>query len=272
MGSCCLSSAAVLRWLSGAPLLVIVENDDVERSQPVNHYFISKHIYPCHLLHGAILLDLRRDQYVGLNEKQSIALSRVVRGWSRPNVAQLGGIAVPEEDVDSLVGHLLKVGVLTTNLETGKTAASCVNPTPIGRELPETPATIHPIAPYFGRFLIAVTRAYIAFRCRSLLYAVESCRKRKQALARFGDTPLDRTLQVTRVFWSLRPFFFTDKEQCLFDSIALMEFLMMHSIRADLVIGVTSDPFSAHAWVQAEQYVLNGSADYARRFQPIMTV
>lgn len=60
--------------------------------------------------------------------------------------------------------------------------------------------------------------------------------------------------------------------QCLRRSLALMHLLLRNGLTAELVIGVKTKPFAAHAWVQAEGHVLNDTVDETRRFTPILVV
>ena len=57
---------------------------------------------------------------------------------------------------------------------------------------------------------------------------------------------------------------------CLYDSLALRQFLRRRSIHADLVIGVKLHPFGAHCWLQDGTRVLNDTVASARDFAPIL--
>lgn len=70
----------------------------------------------------------------------------------------------------------------------------------------------------------------------------------------------------------LRPLLFTAHDRCLHDSLALVNFLASESVSATWVIGVRTDPFAAHAWVQTGDLVLNDQHEHVRRFRPIVTV
>lgn len=59
---------------------------------------------------------------------------------------------------------------------------------------------------------------------------------------------------------------------CLLDSLALLEFLAMHGAIADLVLGVRTQPFSAHCWVQSGDLVLNEMLDRAVVHTPILVI
>ncbi len=59
------------------------------------------------------------------------------------------------------------------------------------------------------------------------------------------------------------------KDRCLVRSIAMFSLYWSLGIATKLVIGVRSDPFTAHCWVQHEAQVLNDVAEHARSFTPI---
>lgn len=58
---------------------------------------------------------------------------------------------------------------------------------------------------------------------------------------------------------------------CLPEAVAALLFLAWKGHRADLVIGVTGKPFSAHCWVQLGTLVLSEPLDAVRRFTPILS-
>lgn len=51
--------------------------------------------------------------------------------------------------------------------------------------------------------------------------------------------------------------------RCLMDSIALCRFLARRHLHAEIILGVTNDPFAAHCWVQAGDMVLNDTVGNA---------
>jgi len=56
---------------------------------------------------------------------------------------------------------------------------------------------------------------------------------------------------------------------CLFDSLALMRFLLTRGIRADLVFGVRSRPFAAHCWVEVDGVILDDGGEACHSFAEI---
>jgi len=59
---------------------------------------------------------------------------------------------------------------------------------------------------------------------------------------------------------------------CLLDSVALVKFLAHRRLSADLIFGVTHNPFAAHCWVQAGDWVLNDTVGNVAAHTPIRKV
>jgi hypothetical protein len=82
---------------------------------------------------------------------------------------------------------------------------------------------------------------------------------------------LDRVSPLVAIFNSWRAFYPRDY-LCLFDSLALLEFLLHYGVQADWIFGVASDPFAAHCWLQRGNVLLNDSLDRVTGFYPILAV
>lgn len=59
---------------------------------------------------------------------------------------------------------------------------------------------------------------------------------------------------------------------CLLDSLSLLRFLSRRGLSANIVFGVTSEPFTAHCWVQAGDIVLNETLSDANAHTPIRMI
>lgn len=59
---------------------------------------------------------------------------------------------------------------------------------------------------------------------------------------------------------------------CLLDSLSLLRFLSRRGLSANIVFGVTPEPFAAHCWVQAGDIVLNETLSDANAHTPIRKV
>ena len=70
-----------------------------------------------------------------------------------------------------------------------------------------------------------------------------------------------RIAAIVQWFESLR-IFIPRTGRCLIQSLLLLHFLRLLSIRSELVFGVRTHPFEAHCWVEWNSYVLNDSIDH----------
>lgn len=82
---------------------------------------------------------------------------------------------------------------------------------------------------------------------------------------------LSRIRQSAAAFWRVRPYV-PIEPLCLLDSLAMVRFLAKRGLRANLVFGVTDNPFSAHAWAQAMDVVLTDSVGNVAAHTPIRVV
>jgi hypothetical protein len=96
--------------------------------------------------------------------------------------------------------------------------------------------------------------------------------ERKQRHAKqLHEFDFPKAKRLYSVFSALRPIYPRDY-LCLFDSLAFLEFLSAYGLFPTWVFAVTSDPFTAHCWVQQGDVVLNDSVERASGYVPIMTV
>src|SRR5258708_3033715 len=86
-----------------------------------------------------------------------------------------------------------------------------------------------------------------------------------------GGTP-EEVFALARTFLRLRPLFYTAKNACLFDSLTMTDFILQFGLSPTFVIGVTTKPFGAHAWVQFEDSVLNDSLDNVQPHTPVFSI
>lgn len=47
---------------------------------------------------------------------------------------------------------------------------------------------------------------------------------------------------------------------------------MLHGIDSELVIGVKTKPFRAHAWLEKDRKILNDELQHIEKYKPIMVV
>lgn len=143
----------------------------------------------------------------------------------------------------------------------------------------------HPTADIFGyrggcsvktRFLdyinliCAIVKVKVYLKIFSLDEIFERLRRRriKYSNSYNGDVSV---MQIhIEKFLKIRPMLYEIKGRCLLDSLVIIEYLAFYKFYPNLVIGVSVNPFEAHAWVQADEYLLNDEFGRAALRQPIM--
>ncbi len=120
------------------------------------------------------------------------------------------------------------------------------------------------------RFLKAASKAYLSLRFRSLQSIATTVSARRQRSA--SRTSVDKAAlrDAVAVYLRLRPLAFTVRDKCLFDSLALLEFLAAEDMHPHWIIGVKAHPFTAHSWVQSGPLVLNDHHEHVRSYRPIL--
>jgi len=78
--------------------------------------------------------------------------------------------------------------------------------------------------------------------------------------------------ELITAYYRFRPYLLVGRESCLFDSLALLNFLASFSLFPQWIFGVQMRPFVAHCWVQHENAVLNDTPERVRDYVPIMSV
>jgi hypothetical protein len=236
----------------------------------VRRYLLARHVFLCVVNEQAILLDLRHDRYLALDKESSRHLIQVVSGWP----------AVPEEQrdgqqaIDATVAELLGRGLITPDPLRGKLAGAVVTPLPTQTLLP---AEIFLVSRSGWRHMrvsrvVAVLVAAIKARLWLRLGAIEWIVK---ALSRTPGQPAAAegvTKQLVVLFYELRPFLFSARNACLFDSLALLLLLRRFGVFPQWIFGVRTGPFAAHCWLQSGHVVLNDTVEHVRSYTPIMCV
>lgn len=240
--------------------------------------YLARHVHVCVTEDHAVLLDLRRDKYVGVSREQMAVLARRVKDWPQATGDPCGSVASSNTTsahapAESVLSRMLTAGMLTTNPQRGKGAAPLAMPQaeaalvePDLESQPEVKLT------HVLRFLRASAVAALALRSRSIesvLMAVGASKARRRDHVLLD---LDAARRATGAFIRLRPLLFGAQDACLLDSLALVRFLSYYELYPTCVIGVQTAPFGAHCWVQEGSVVFNDAPEYVRRFTPILAV
>lgn len=238
-------------------------------------HHLSDHVYCREFEDGAILLDLRTGKYLGLHAASLPHLKTLIANWPGPDNANLHGIkTVPHDEgkvVDTVVSDLLSRGVLTQIPPSTNHihAVSALTSLAITRRVAAAQA---PPLGHVVNFARALFHVKLFWRGGNLEPTLGWLAARQSTLNDVTPPEPNILLPFLRSYCQLRLWFYTARDHCLFDSLVLSAFLTKCSLPCTFVIGISTKPFVAHAWVQLGHAVLNDTAEYVQTFDPILAI
>jgi Transglutaminase-like superfamily len=249
------------------------------------NYSLAPHVDGCCVGSYVVLIDTKNDQYIGVPAPESASLASCINGWPKKVDGTLpAAVAIPTDHDDTsdstlqLLEQLLSSGLLipTTNANSRPPRAQAQR---AERALIEgyTEVSFTLKTKDIARFVMSLLKAR-KFQ-RSFEIWVNHLRSRRadiSAVLRSSSLLPDPDMTATRhylaVFRCIRPFFYSTKDACLFDSMVLAEFLRHYRIFPQVILGVAQDPFSAHCWLQEGPVVLNDDPLHVSQFTPILVL
>jgi hypothetical protein len=239
---------------------------------------IPDHIHVCVTAAGSVILDVKRDKYLGLGREDTESLADVVRGWPSPlwPRSTCNDRSTRSALENSTCESLVADGVLERISEPKK--APSVRALKdmrgewisIGDELEiHGRVTLRHIAYFLGAFCWA--RCSLAWRPFSRVVQEVSARKLRGA-GEMRECDIQRLAAMVDVFRRLRPFVFAPEGRCLLHAVTLIRFLSHYQLHPEWVIGVKTQPWGAHSWVQWGNYLLDSNPEKVCGYIPIMMV
>ena len=235
-------------------------------------YFLREHVFFCVAGTFCLFLDLKADQYLCTETRTFELLAPHLHGWPISAISTHDEIPLTP-DARSLARELISKDILSEN------AVACKRAIPTSWELPSESLTTQrePTSVFYNlaraaSFFAATVKANRRLSVQPLHVTVRAIAARKAARTRAASlVGHDRTVRLTSAFHALR-LTFPRNYLCLFDSLALLDFLSLYNIFPTWVFGVRPEPFLAHCWVQADGVVLDDTVEHTSGFIPIMTV
>lgn len=229
-----------------------------------SNVYLSHHTFACEVDGAAVLLNAKAGEYIGIEAADLADLRAQVVGWG-PTELQCT-LELPR--CSELIERLMSRSFLTENPLDGKPYQKVDLPA-----ISAIPQTISGMRRSRMTQLRAVGAIRTAARClrTGRLYPL----LRRLQLASNGRTAmadLRRAVEVSQSFFATRLWLYTTRGNCLRDSVALRCLLECERVPSTLLIGVSTKPFLAHAWVQADGVVLNDAAEYVRLFTPLLAI
>ena len=236
-------------------------------------FFLSKDAHVCRLRRHWVILDVRADQYYCIPAQEFDSLGSLVHGWKSvmpeiPAVRERSG-----DDTRGILNQFVLKGVLTESARSGKALA------PSGLGLPtaalgtaESESMRGSWALLFVTFLIACITADRRLRKHPFALIVKAVKDRRAGQSCppsvIDQSKLRNLVAAFNGFrlWYPRPYL------CLFDSLALLEFLAWYRIYPCWIFGVAADPFLAHCWLQDGPTVINDVLSRVSAYSPLMSV
>jgi hypothetical protein len=231
-------------------------------------YFLPSHVHACQVEGSVILLDLLGDRYFGLGPVEARAVARHIVGWPIAATEKDSTLAAENTPIFS---ELIARGQLTTDVNRAAPRESWQLSTPSQAVRESMKVTVR--ASDVLDFIVATVHSSYMLKHWPLHRTVQRIASKQLALIRKPE--LDSKVAIVRamrVFSVLRPFVFTARDHCLFDSVAVMNFLHRKGLTAQWVFGVQPAPFAAHSWVQFGELVLNDTPETVLAFTPILVV
>jgi hypothetical protein len=245
--------------------------------ESAQQFRIAPHVFVCVTADGSVLLDLKRDQYLGLGMMETLWVASAVNAWPKPTWDGLENRPPPDEGaVQKLLASLADAGILTPDGEDGdlvgrRTVIDMKTEwISIGDEM-EVESRI--TAAHVVNFALAYAEARFSLGLRPFEATVERVRLRKAV--RGKETDDCQALQVAAMvdaFRRLRPFIFAAEGRCLLHALTLVNFLARCDFYPDWIIGVSTQPWGAHSWVQWGNFLLDTNPEKVCQFAPILVV
>jgi Transglutaminase-like superfamily len=238
-------------------------------------YALTPNTFYCFSDRHCIFLNLNKDQYLAV-DREDIERAHpwlVLPGQSELPPKLEGSVAGDlQSAVESTIENLVGAGILvnTTVADTGQYS---IPPRPPTRQLPEF-RKVHrgSLFRHAHIFLAASLRAHHRLTHEPIAATVERVARRgswgRRAVSHFDWR---RARILIGIFDVLRPLF-PRNYLCLFDSLALIEFLAHYKLFPHWIFGVRSEPFCAHCWLQEGDVVLNDRLYRVEPYTSIMEV
>ena len=246
----------------------------------MTQYYVRRDVYLCLIDGATIFLSLRNGKYQAISGPLVELLSQCVCGWPQCELpaspSPIGPIPIDDDDERlEAVESLVHAGLLTHDVNdarpspfTSTRACSAVEyPRPY--ETRHIPSPMH-VLRFFAAVLSVRVRMRISGGASHLIREV--AHRNATHAARSSRKSIEHGTALTRIFESLRIWTYTARELCLADSLILANFLQRNHVYPTFVIGIGTKPFSAHAWVQIDDIVLNDKVERVYEYTPILVV
>jgi transglutaminase superfamily protein/coenzyme PQQ synthesis protein D (PqqD) len=205
---------------------------------------------------GGVLMDIVADEYLALDPTGALiwrciadrqladdVLKRVAEQFAMP-------LHTAEREVGGYLAAWDASGLTVEAMASDYEVPQLKTPTPLSRLL--TPSLATSRLSVLAIFRLLVARMWVArVWKRGLRFALCELQRRQVQEPRRA-VPVGVLERTVKAFRALRLPYRAGSQDCLLRSLQLARALAQVGIKADICFGVRQDPFSAHAWVEAE--------------------
>lgn len=235
-------------------------------------YCLSKDCFVCRIQNYWVILNVGSDKYLCVAHAELASIGGQLHGWRNQNQAAEHFPRIGTE-ADGLIESLMSNGIITADPNDGKAFAEFEYPV-CERSMevldPNVPVKHPPSC--MARFFLACASIDWHLRNSTLsrtLARIERRRIRARSPAAVSD--VQHISGLMAAFKDFRPLY-PRPYLCLFDSLALLEFLAAYHSFPRIVFGVVADPFHAHCWLQEGGMVLNDDLERIGHYKPILSL
>ena len=239
-----------------------------------NPYYLAQHAYACVTNGQVVLLDIRRQKYIGLGRVSSALLAHHVVGWPLMDGDGAMELKSGDDRRHTTVTKMQRMGLITRDPAQAHTATQRIT-TPAARTLVPADLEKRPIVKWGFGFRILQA-------CMAAAWDLRLCRF-EQVVSRLQGRQTERSVtsagcdqrslfDVVERYVYARPLFFSARNACRYDSRTLLELLYYHRIFPTWMFGVHTEPFQAHCWLQLGDLVVNDAVENVSRFTPILAI
>lgn len=218
-----------------------------------------------------VILDLPNDRYLALAPLEAEAMRAALSASTGRPITQTTGAETARSGEG--LQSLLDAGIVTADTIHGRPLTTTAWPPAEASILEDARRDEGRLtASRAIRFVTAAIAAERRLRRRPLHETVEHVRARRLDAQERSSCRCDFSAvrDLSAAFGRLRPLH-PSARRCLFDSLALVEFLALYQVHPVWTFGVRLDPWMAHCWVELDGVLLNETLEKAAQFTPIMT-
>jgi len=234
-------------------------------------YFLTPHCFIRRIQDYWIILDTKCDKYLCVAHADLASIGHQLHGWQDSGVPAKDGAGGGDVE-GSLIESLVLRGILTGSPRDGKPfieSEAWARERAIEAIELEASARASPLSVI--RFFWACGKVHWRLCFGAFSRTVAGLERRRRHAGSTREYDAARAARLIAIFKRLRPLF-PRPYLCLFDSLALFEFMAGYDCFPHLVFGVIADPFEAHCWLQAGTLVLNDNLERTDRYKPILRV